>query len=283
MAPRAMASRASCTAAPFSPSVPAKSARSTPSKASGSATPTSNSSPARWIRRALRASTRSSFKGKSRLLSSATSLSPTSPAPTTATVSSFGTLTTLFFYNLVRDVEQVKDDAARGPLGPCPGPAYGEGNIRIAPRPEVEDVLGTVYRAEGALDRLVNQSDLYGPLFRDAGQVPEHVMLLHRQEPLHKFLQRYFFETLWNEGLVGDLLGFYLTAHGAREDYGLSCDIQSGEVITRVGLSIAHLYRFSHRLREGAPALHGAHNKAQSTARARLYLEDLVATLYKAL
>src|SRR5918992_6250192 len=179
IAPREMASRASCTAAPFSPSVPAKRARSTPSKAAGSATPTSKVSPARTARRALRARARSSFKGNSRHRSSATRRSPTSPAPTTATVypPRISNVLPVVFYRFVGYVEQVEDDAARGALRAGPGTAYGEGNIRVAPRAEVEDVLGSVYRSEGALDRLVHEPHLHRSPLRYTGQVAEHVVL----------------------------------------------------------------------------------------------------------
>src|SRR5215218_6065704 len=186
IAPRLMASCASCTAAPFSPSVPAKKAKSTPSKAPGSATPTSKVSPARTALRALRARTRSSFNGNSRRLSSATSRSPTSPAPTTATMypSRISAVLPVVLNNLVRYVEQVEDDAAPGALGPRAGPAYGEGNIRVPARAEVEDVLGAADRAKGALNGLIDQPNRHWSLPRDAGEVAEHVVLLDGQQPL---------------------------------------------------------------------------------------------------
>src|SRR5829696_2707078 len=186
IAPRLMASCASCTAAPFSPSVPAKKAKSTPSKASGSATPTSKVSPARTACRALRARTRSSPSGNSRRLSSATSRSPTSPAPTTATVypSRISDKLPVVFDRLVRYVKQVEDYAARGALGPRAGPAYREGNIRVAVRAEVEDVLGAADRAEGALDRLVHQPHRQGSVLGDAGEVAEHMVLLNGEQPI---------------------------------------------------------------------------------------------------
>src|SRR5215213_2267200 len=185
IAPRLMTSCASCTAAPFSPSVPAKKAKSTPSKASSSATPTSKVSPARTALRALRARTRSSFNGNSRRLSSATRRSPTSPAPTTATVypSRISEILSIVLDNLVRYVEQVEHDAAPGALGPRAGAAYREGNIRVSARAEVEDVLGAAYRAEGALDRLIRQPHRHRSLPRDAGEVAEHVVLLHGEQP----------------------------------------------------------------------------------------------------
>src|SRR5918992_2193682 len=201
-----------------------------PSKASGSATPTSKVSPASTARRALRARTRSSIKGNSRRLSSETRRSPTRPAPTTATVYPSRISDVPFVVgDLVGYVEQVEDDAARGAFRAGAGTAYGEGNIRVAARAEVEDVLGAADRAERALDGLVNQPDLDRPLLRDAGQVAEHVVLLHREQPLgerlvvlgqtlHELLERDVFETFGDEGLVGDLLRLYLPAHLAGED-----------------------------------------------------------------
>src|SRR5215212_7055444 len=133
IAPRLMASCASCTAAPFSPSVPARTAL-----------------------RALRARTRSSFNGNSRRLSSATSRSPTSPAPTTATMypSRISAVLPVVLNNLVRYVEQVEDDA----------------------------VLGAAYRAKGAFDGLIHQPHRYRSLPRDSCEVAEHVMLLHGEQ-----------------------------------------------------------------------------------------------------
>src|SRR5918997_3541053 len=187
IAPREMASRASCTAAPFSPSVPAKRARSTPSKASGSATPTSKVSPARVALRALRARTRSSFKGKSRLLSSATSRSPTSPAPTTATVNPSGIsnfLRAVVSYRLTYYIKQVPYDPARGAVRPRARTRHRERDVRVAAGLELEDVLGAIYGTERALDRRLRQPNLYGSVFRDTCQVPEHVVLPHRVHPL---------------------------------------------------------------------------------------------------
>src|SRR5215204_554909 len=207
IAPREMASSASWTAAPFSPSVPAKKAKSTPSKASGSATPTSKVSPARTAARALLARIRNSFIGKSRRLSSAMSLSPTSPAPTIATVypSGMSVVPPVVLYRPVRDVKQVPDDAARGPFRASSWAAHGEGNIRVAARAEIEDVLGAAYGAEGALHGGVLQADRDRTLLRDADQIAQHMVLLDGKQArreslvvlgqaLHKLLQRDVFE-----------------------------------------------------------------------------------------
>src|SRR5215213_8215535 len=226
-APREMASRASCTAAPFSPSVPAKKARSTPSKASGSATPTSKASPASTAVRALLARTRNSLIGKSRRLNSATNLSPTSPAPTTATVYPSPTTSSRIpetccltpeTYNrnlqrLMRDIQQIPHHPARGAFRAGAGTSHGEGNIRVAACAEVEYVLGTADGTERTLYRRVLQTDLDRATLRDTHQIAEHVVFLDREQACrerlvvlgkapHELLQRHVFQAFGDQRLV---------------------------------------------------------------------------------
>jgi hypothetical protein len=114
---------------------------------------------------------------------------------------------------------------------------------------ELEDVLGAVYRSEGALDRRFRKADLDRPFRWDTSQVAEHVVGLHGVHPgsevlvrfrqaLHELLQRDVFQPLGDEGLEGDLLGLYITAHRAGEDYRFAGDVQPRKVVPGVGLGV---------------------------------------------
>ena len=165
----------------------------------------------------------------------------------------------------MRYVEQVQDDAAPGAFWARAGAAYREGNIRVAARSEVEDVLGAAYRAEGALDRLVLQAHGHRPLPGDTGKIAEHVVFLDGEQPLgerlivlrqspHELLQRDVFQTFGDEGFVGNLLGLYRAAHHAGQDDSLARDVETGEVVARVGLGVVEVHRLSDGLGERRPA-----------------------------
>src|SRR5215210_4052697 len=82
----------------------------------------------------------------------------------------------------MRDIQQVPDHTAGRALGACSWSAQGEGNIRVAARAEVEDVLGTAYGSERTLHRGIAQPDRDGSLPRNADQVAEHVVFFDREE-----------------------------------------------------------------------------------------------------
>src|SRR5215213_466972 len=194
----------------------------------------------------------------------------------------------------MRDVQQVPDHAARRAFWAGAWPAHGEGNIRVAARAEVEDVLGAAYRSERTLHGRVLQPDGDRPLLRDTGQVAEHVVFLDGQETrherlvvlgetLHEFIQRDVYESLWNQRLVGDLLGFDLPSHHARQDDGFAGHVEAREVVAGVRLGVVEIYSLPHRLGEGPAALDRAHDETESATRARLYLQYLISRLKEAL
>src|SRR5215212_2059259 len=104
----------------------------------------------------------------------------------------------------MRYVQQIPHHPARSAFRARAGAAHGEGNVRVAARAEVEDVLGPADGAERTLYRRVLQPDLDRAALRDTHQITEHVMLLDSEqarresfvvlgEAPHELFQRYVF------------------------------------------------------------------------------------------
>src|SRR5919112_444649 len=193
----------------------------------------------------------------------------------------------------MRNIQQVPYHAASRALRARARPAHGEGNIRVAARAEVENVLRTAYGSEWALHGRILQSDRDGPMLRDTDQVAEHVVffdcekacgetLVVFREPLHEFRQRDVFEAFRDQRLVWYLVWFDLPSHHARQDDGFAVHVEPREVVPRVGLGVVEIHRLPYRFGEGSAALDRAHDEAQSAARACQYLQNLIPRLQQA-